>query len=400
MTQTVGGSASPKKRAKKRVVSKSAVKAVVKSARRKAKQVEQAANEVSAVVVDDPDIQDADPMLDPVKSRDYYFDYCERITPDWRHRSAESVLNLSSNKRWLSDDLETKTKKLFQFREACNRIRTYVNDVRCADRMCVRVDPIIYSAAKIYEQPGDILRTMLEARILAGQTDTEISSVTSIPVPVVAAYGDYFFDVRSRLLAKDWICGEVLGQAFQCGDAQWQQALTAKYFAYFGGPNVLEAVMYGNDSSHAACSTAEDLSSWADRAIRFKMKIQSMILSTSYQPSRFDMSDILSGYISLASLENKERDMGGEENVLTKILEAVKIQNPVLLGDQARFTDFGAGHVHPAVIPRVTERSDLRRGHVPAALTKYQDSEFVPRIGHDNARKSSNKPDHKPDKES
>ena len=396
MIEKAAQSSSPKKRVKKRLKTQrnKVIKSVQQSAQEQAKKIEQAYDDHQPSV----ELEEVDvivPSLEPIKSKDAYFDYCERLTPDWRHRTAESILNLSTRKRWLSEDLECKTRKLFEYRETCNRVRAHVTEPRYADRMCARVDQTLYAACHIYEQPGDITRTMLEARILAGQTDKEISDVSAIPIDVVQAYGDYFFDVRDRLLARDWICSEVLGRVFQCGDAQWQQAMTAKYFAYFGGPHVLEAVMYGIDTSHGICSTADDLSSWADRAIRFKMKIQAAILTTTYSPSRFDMTDLMSGYISLASLENKERDLGGEENVLTKILETVKLQNPVLLGDQAKFTDFSHGHVHPAVIPRVTERSALKAGHVPEALRKYQDESFTPRIGHDSARKSSKKPEDK-----
>jgi hypothetical protein len=329
------------------------------------------------------------PLLPKKKTAKYYFDAAETNSPDWRNRQIESILNLTPDKYSLANYLPKDVAKAFYFREACNRIRVDCEDHRQAEMICCNLNPELYSAYRIYEQPSDMRRVMLEARILSGQSVSEIARLSAMDDEVVETYMSLFFDVQSRLEAKDWICSEVLGRVFQSGDTHWHYAMTAKYFAYFGGPQILESVMYGANPLQSRCSGGDSISGWIDGATRFRIRVQSLVAATTYQPNRFDVTDLLGGYMSLVALENREKALDGEDNVLTKILEAVKIQNPVLLGDKANPVKYGQDVIHPSVVPRPVERMLLAHGEVPETLSRYTDSEYSSELTLRYARKAS-----------
>lgn len=321
------------------------------------------------------------------------FDVMERISPDWRGRMVERMLNESTSRKYLTRSLQPLIRRYFQFSVNALRVRERVSDLRDADSLICKLDPECYSVQRLYEHPNQNMRHTIEARILAGQDNQKISQLTSIPPSVIDLYAELYFDVRPRLLARDWICNEVLGQVFQSGDASAQTTLTAKYFAYFGGPDILEAVLYGHNTAQGHYTAAEDIGDWLDSATRFRMRIQNMVAMTTYQPSKYDVTDLMNGYVALLSFELRERDLGGEENVLTQVLEAVKVQNPILLGDAATFTQEAQGlYAEKGVVPRVHERAMLARGQTPPALERYADPEFERRLNGER-RKPPSKPD-------
>jgi hypothetical protein len=86
-------------------------------------------------------------------------------------------------------------------------------------------------------------RWELEARLLAGQSDSEIAGKMNIEARVVGAYEAVFYDVRDGLGASDWIhlvvIGHRLHEGFDPGDAE----VILKAYAYNFGPVVLGALL-------------------------------------------------------------------------------------------------------------------------------------------------------------
>ena len=70
--------------------------------------------------------------------------------------------------------------------------------------------PDLLAAHQLCESNGP-LRWELEARILAGQSDDDISASMAVPPAVVAAFERSFFNVRDRLAAFDLILFHVIG---------------------------------------------------------------------------------------------------------------------------------------------------------------------------------------------
>ena len=95
----------------------------------------------------------------------------------------------------------------------------------------------------------------LEVPILAGQSDAEIAAAMDIPPAVVGAYEEFFFSVRDRLDAADFILSTLIGytpfRGFDQGDLRGLWV----YFAYTAGPKMLEIAM--------AVSRGRPLPDWA-----------------------------------------------------------------------------------------------------------------------------------------
>lgn len=98
-------------------------------------------------------------------------------------------------------------------------------------------------------------RTVLEALLLAGHTDEEISARTGVAPQVVRLYAELHYDCRSHRGAWFYI----LSRLGHCppetqGAIEW----LARYLAYFGGPAVLDAMLPTLGDFHAQdVSTAE-----------------------------------------------------------------------------------------------------------------------------------------------
>lgn len=86
------------------------------------------------------------------------------------------------------------------------------------------------------------LKSEVEARILAGQTDLIIGSVTGLPPKIVSTYEKICFDIRDRLAFPDYILSIVIGSAL--GNSQPNAEYQLQYCAYFGGERALELMLF------------------------------------------------------------------------------------------------------------------------------------------------------------
>jgi hypothetical protein len=102
-------------------------------------------------------------------------------------------------------------------------------------RQAVTEFPHIDAARKMRE---DTLRTVVEARLLAGQSSAQIASVIEIGIEVVDTYESLFYSCRDRLEARDWIAIHAIGRP-----SAPDITTLIKMFAYFGGVISLEAVL-------------------------------------------------------------------------------------------------------------------------------------------------------------
>jgi len=96
----------------------------------------------------------------------------------------------------------------------------------------------ILAALDIYENGGAV-KSEIEARILASESDSDIAARFKLDAATIAAYEMFCFNVRESLRARDWILARVIGKTFHVGD----HAQIWRYFAYYGGPHVLELVL-------------------------------------------------------------------------------------------------------------------------------------------------------------
>jgi hypothetical protein len=101
--------------------------------------------------------------------------------------------------------------------------------------------PDVHAARLLHERAG-APRLVVQARLLARQTPDEIAPLTGVPAPVIDAYEALFFHCRDRLDASDWVLVQAVGMRAWAGAEGPDPAVIFKWFAYQGGPVVLEAV--------------------------------------------------------------------------------------------------------------------------------------------------------------
>ncbi len=86
-------------------------------------------------------------------------------------------------------------------------------------------------------------RWVLEAQLLTSRTFAEVAAACEIPETVVDAYAQVFFDVRSKFHARDWALTMAVRSHPLNDFAGPQPAGLWKFFAFTGGPEVLDVVV-------------------------------------------------------------------------------------------------------------------------------------------------------------
>lgn len=172
----------------------------------------------------------------PVSSWDLLYREDPACPPDWRYAVALEHVEQAVRRAELNsiDDPAILRMSEFLWRRQCLKSRA-------RDQLRV-FDPALYDAFTVYESGGRA-RLHLECRILAGQTDQEITAKLRLSPAAINCYEQMFFDVRARLQARDWIVLRVLEPAKLGRLGRFEHGL--KKFAYFRGPLVFEFLLNG-----------------------------------------------------------------------------------------------------------------------------------------------------------
>lgn len=154
--------------------------------------------------------------------------------PDWRFQRALKLAAHKRPRRYAArddDDVRTMTLLLLRLRHG--------NESRREELAAELAGPV--QALAIFEGSDLDFRVRLECEILAGQSDDEIAELLGISTVCVTAYERSFFDVRSRLECRDWICSCAINGM---GSPTVQREIKA--LAYHSGPAVLRGVPGSN----------------------------------------------------------------------------------------------------------------------------------------------------------
>ncbi len=174
-------------------------------------------------------------------------------------------------------------------RDWINRAIDFENGLAAAKTHRERMDvadrnPGIWLAKFVFEQQapnGQALRSAIEARILARQTDEQIAQCTGCTPAAIAAYEALFFNVRNRLENGDFITQCVIGApAARAKDEPvgrvWKQ------FGYRAGPHVLEAVL-GGLSAGQIVESPDDVSKYLDVVTAETMQQKAAVAAATIQ---------------------------------------------------------------------------------------------------------------------
>ena len=167
------------------------------------------------------------------------FDRSSPLRPvDWRHRRARQLLDQNRHSVLKLEDVETQ--KVYRFLRRRQLCQTESDQLDLAEMM-----PEVSGAFEIHEHPDSAMRSGVEARFLAGQSAKEVAERTGVTWRTIEFYAAAFFDVQDRLNARDFIFNHVIAASRSSKDAHAARDAEWKYFAYVGGVDLLESVMYG-----------------------------------------------------------------------------------------------------------------------------------------------------------
>lgn len=260
-----------------------------------------------------------------------------RRSAAWRYERVTRLLGSESNHphRTLDDRW---TKELWRFMSLYQTLQNDITDPDVQEFHLQRRYPTLSTAFFLFNgREQDPFRYTLEARILARQSDEDIGHKCRVAPEVIALYEYLFYNVRDRLDHSDFIAASVIGPVFRVGLDAINPELVAKYFGYFCGPIVLDYVIQGFSEGFRPTSDAEVVDYLEAQAIK-AIKMQAMILTSTMNPSRFDVRSVMEGFLQLINIErNGENGQEGRQvNQLTELIDCLRAQKPIPRGDDAK----------------------------------------------------------------
>lgn len=184
--------------------------------------------------------------------------------------------------------------------------------------------PGLYWAWDLYQRKaaGDAAgankATLLEARLLAAQDDAEIAAEAGTLPETVRWYHALFFDVRPRLAAHDWVVTEVLVPAFEAVRVKGKDKFgndrlnhpvaspyfdsTLKWFAYFGGPRLLDYVMTGFRRG-ARLDSAEGGDEWLTRHVHRRLRGRAAAAAQTFEVNSYNVMELFAVHNQIVQIE-------------------------------------------------------------------------------------------------
>lgn len=312
--------------------------------------------------------------------------------PDWRF---ERVLGMIDQNTRLNGKCGRVTRFDDQFvRELKKFLLKYRNVQLTADeRKNLGYEfPGLYWAYQAYEQRNAAntkLAEMMEARILAGMTNEEIAKEHHTLPDTVHWYEMAFFNVRERLESHDWIIEHVLMPAYTRDrseaadrDDDGQRTVqnivepffdsTLKFFAYYGGPFVLDVALTGFRRGALARSTDEAYE-WFDRQTKNGIRHKTTSAAAKMPVNRYNVMELLTIHTQIMAIEKNDINSAGKNSTANQAIEAMLREIPWTFGKK-RLAAVKGTMMEPLEIsaaePRDSEMQLLNAGIDPGNMNE------------------------------
>lgn len=158
--------------------------------------------------------------------------------------------------------------------------------------------PHVYCAHLMQFGPDQARRDILQARLLTGEPRNEVAKRFAMAEDAVEFYEKLYFDVRDRLGSRDWIAKVVLQTSRLMASSHYgitpeeQRGLLYRFFAYHGGPLVLDAVITG--LAHTTMpQREEDVGEWFDDALAQSIRARAAAAALSMEINKENVIRLL-----------------------------------------------------------------------------------------------------------
>lgn len=204
-------------------------------------------------------------------------------------------------------------------------------------------NPGLYGAYQIHERRPDNAETaiLIEARLLAKQTTEEIAAATCTLPEIVYWYEKLFFNVQDRLGAHDWILKQALIPALIEADpepednennqnnpaAQFRRKPlsepffdgTLKFFAYYGGPIMLNFMISGFQQGTVVRSQ-DGIADWLEGFMGSAIYRRAAQAIPMFEVNKYNVMELFATFTRIVEIR---RSIEGQEKQTTAIEQNV-----------------------------------------------------------------------------
>ena len=277
--------------------------------------------------------------------------------PDWRHQRVREVVDRIDGRvgRCTHRDDEH-VRGMVRFHRAW-RAADDEQQHRLAYECPARYLARTFDERKLEENSW--LTHIIEARILAGQSDKAIAAAVDTLPAAIRWYANIYHDVRPKLGVHDWILEHALMPAImgeqdddddETGHGRRRQPAIArpffdgslKLFGYFGGPEVLELMLTGFPRFKPA-SSREDVGRWLAQQFSANLKRRAATAMVNFDVNRFNVTELFAMHSRVMEIESSNASAGEKQGEIENIIHMFMGKTQSYVGDA------GARAVPPAV---------------------------------------------------
>ena len=284
-----------------------------------------------------------------------------RRRPDWRFERVLRIVDRAEGpgRTSVRDDEYVKGARRFiiRYRNA--------TDAQAHEKLAAE-NPGLYFAWQIYENrnepDGFCMPILLEARLLADMEDEAIAAELETLPEVVEWYEAIFFHVRDRLKAHDWIVDHVLRPSLlRAGEAAMATQIVSgnkparrslrdiplselteafmpaslKFFAYYGGPHVLNQAITGFRRGNRA-STAADIGNWFDEYFQLDSRRRASAAMNVFQIGPENVMQLFALNVKLIEIDRNTDSAENKQDQYHRTLAAFMKEIPWAIGRDGR----------------------------------------------------------------
>jgi len=176
--------------------------------------------------------------------------------------------------------------------------------------------PDMYWAVDMYKNADAAWRYEVEARILANESVSEISSRMDMRPGAMEIYERLFYDVRSRLRHSSYILHIAIGPALHKGLKESDYHLIWKYYAFTYGPRMLDAIIQQAIAPGRPRTADEVRGTFQDDGMASVLRKQALAART-VPINAFTQIDVMTVYSKFVEIE---RVTGQDRTVSTNTL--------------------------------------------------------------------------------
>jgi hypothetical protein len=183
-------------------------------------------------------------MYEPIFPAQQRYSVCR--SPSWRWKRARAIVEQGLTCTARTDDLTTR--RVVEYLRACE---LPLDDSQAQSG--VPADAVLHAAHRLYQAEG-LGRFIVQARLLARQSPSDVARLTSFEPAVIETFEAIFFEVRDHLDAKDWVANQVLWPGLQANLPTDALGGALMAIGYWLGPTILDIAL--------AVATDAPLPSW------------------------------------------------------------------------------------------------------------------------------------------